>query len=77
MPEGWFTYASSVSDVDTGSIRRVINLQQNAVLVSAAVAFVAAVVFLGLSMTRQLRRESEESGLFLAARDDPPRSPAS
>jgi len=44
----------------------VIDLQRNAVLVSAAVAVVAAVVFLGLSLTRQLRRESQESRLLLA-----------
>jgi predicted lysophospholipase L1 biosynthesis ABC-type transport system permease subunit len=65
-PGGWFNQASPVIDTDTGSIRRVIDLERNALLVFAAVAILAGVAFVGLTLMRQLTRESAESELLLA-----------
>jgi ABC-type lipoprotein release transport system permease subunit len=64
-PEGWFNQASPLNDVDPTSIRRVIDLERRALLVFATIAILAAVVFVGLTAIRQLRRESTESGRLL------------
>ena len=65
-PEGWNNQASPVSDTNPASIRRVIDLERNALLVFAGVAIVAGAAFVGLTAARQLRRESAESGPLLA-----------
>ena len=65
-PGGWFNQASPVVDTDSSSIRRVIDLERNALLVFAGVAILAGVAFVGLTVMRQLTRESAESRLLLS-----------
>ena len=65
-PQGWHGQASPISEVDPSSVRRVIDLERHALLVFASIAIVAALVFVGLSAIRQLRRESAEAQPLLA-----------
>ena len=57
---------SPLNEVDPTSVRKVIDLERRALLVFAAIAILAAVVFVGLTAMRQLRRESVESERLLA-----------
>jgi hypothetical protein len=59
-PGGWFTQTTTVGDVSLASLRRVIHLERNALLIFAAIAIAASVVFIGLAALRQLRREAAE-----------------
>lgn len=65
-PEGWFNQVEPVNSVEPVSVRSVIDLERRALLVFAFIAIVAGVVFVGLTVVRQLRRESAESGPMLA-----------
>jgi hypothetical protein len=59
-PGGWFTQTTTVGDVSLASLRRVIHLERNALLIFAAIAIAASVVFVGLAALRQLRREATD-----------------
>lgn len=65
-PQGWHGQQAPISEVDPSSVRRVIDLERHALLVFAFVALVAALVFVGLSLIRQLRQESSEAQSLLA-----------
>ena len=65
-PQGWHGQSAPISEVDLNSVRRVIDLERHALLVFALIAIVAALVFVGLSSIRQLRRESAEAQSLLA-----------
>jgi hypothetical protein len=60
-PEGWHVFFAPASDVSVSSVRDVIQLERNAVLIFAAIAILASVAFVGLTTLRQLRRESGDS----------------
>jgi hypothetical protein len=59
-PDGWFTTTTTVGDVSLESLRRVIRLERNALLIFAAIAIAASLAFVGLAALRQLRREATE-----------------
>jgi hypothetical protein len=65
-PEGWLNQSSTVIDTPLAPIRRVIDLERQALLVFAVIAIVAGVAFVGLTAVRQLRRESVEASRLLA-----------
>src|SRR3954469_15204188 len=60
-PEGWFNEASPVVEISTRSVQHVIDLERQALLIFAAIAMLASIVFVGLTAVRQLRRESEHA----------------
>ena len=59
-PEGWSTFTTTVGDVSLPSLRRVIHLEWNALMIFAGIAIAASLVFVGLAALRQLRREAVE-----------------
>ncbi len=59
-PSGWSTFTTTVGDVSLPSLRRVIHLEWNALMIFAAIAIAASVVFVGLAALRKLRREAAE-----------------
>lgn len=65
-PAGWSALLQPVSDVSVPSLRRVIHLERNAVLIFATIAILASVTFVGLTALRQLRRESANSARLAA-----------
>jgi hypothetical protein len=55
---GWFLAPrDTLNEVDQSTLNRVVEAERQAVLISAWIAVVAAVVFTGLTLARQLRRE--------------------
>ena len=71
--EGWLADLFPIGDADVASIRRVVDTEQRAVLVFAAIAGIATLCFVGLALARQLRRELTEvttlSALGFTSRD--------
>ncbi len=65
--KGWtIAPPGTVADVDVSSLERVVDAERQAVLISAAIALIAVVVLVGLTLARQLRRELGESGALSA-----------
>jgi predicted lysophospholipase L1 biosynthesis ABC-type transport system permease subunit len=55
---GWFLAPrDTLNEVDLSTLSRVVEAERQAVLISAWIAVVASVVFTGLTLARQLRRE--------------------
>ena len=64
---GWFIGPpGSTTDVDVSSLERVVDAERQAVLISAVIALIAVVVFVGLTLARQLRRELDEGAALSA-----------
>ncbi len=59
-PGGWFTQTTTIGDVSVSSLRRVIDLERNALLIFAVIAIAASIGFVGLTALRELRREAAE-----------------
>lgn len=57
-PNGWSVdMGSTGGDVDEAALRRGVETEREAVLIFAIIAFIAGMVFVGLTLARQLRRE--------------------
>ncbi len=54
---GWFTEIDSIDPENIAPLRRIIRSEQQATLIFALITGVAGLAFVGLSITRQLRRE--------------------
>ena len=63
---GWNINTGSVEDVDLPALRRGVDTERQGVLVFAMIAMVAAVVFVGLTLARQLRREQGDRAALAA-----------
>ena len=65
--QGWSIAPSdTVNDFDVSSIERVVEAERQAVLISAAIGLIAVVVFVGLTLARQLRGELGEGAALSA-----------
>ena len=59
--QGWFiSPPDTTTDFDVPSLQRVVQAERQALLITAAIAVIAVVVFIGLTLARQLRRELGE-----------------
>jgi ABC-type antimicrobial peptide transport system permease subunit len=64
--EGWAGAVFPVGDADIDAARRVVDTERRAVLVFAAIAAIATLAFVGLTASRQLRREFSDHRVLAA-----------
>ncbi len=65
--KGWsIAPPDTMADFDVSSLQRVVEAERQAVLISAVIALIAVVVFVGLTLARQLRGELGEGAALSA-----------